>query len=132
MRRIPLEDFFRKPERIAVRISPDGTRLGWLAPWKRRLNVHVRDLRTGREHRVTDATARDVVGWLWASDDPRMRQSESDQIVAALRARGVDVEYLVKEDEGHGFQNEENQFDVYRAMERFLAAHLGLGSTPPD
>jgi len=68
-RRIPVEDFFRKPERTAVRISPDGTHLGWLAPWKRRLNVHVRHLRTGQERRVTHATARDVLGWLWASDD---------------------------------------------------------------
>jgi dipeptidyl aminopeptidase/acylaminoacyl peptidase len=68
-RRIPLEDFFRKPERTAVRISPDGTHLGWLAPWERRLNVHVRDLATGKERRVTHATARDILGWLWASDD---------------------------------------------------------------
>ncbi len=68
-RRIPLEDFFRKPERTAVRISPGGTHLGWLAPWKRRLNVHVRDLATGEERRVTAATERDVLGWLWASDD---------------------------------------------------------------
>jgi hypothetical protein len=44
-RRIPLEDFFRKPERTAVRISPDGTYLGWLAPWQRRLNVHVTTVR---------------------------------------------------------------------------------------
>ncbi len=68
-RRIPLEDFFRKPERTAVRISPDGAHLGWLAPWRRRLNVHVRDLRTGEERRVTHATARDVLGWRWASDE---------------------------------------------------------------
>jgi dipeptidyl aminopeptidase/acylaminoacyl peptidase len=68
-RRIPVEDFFRKPERTAVRISPGGTHLGWLAPWERRLNVHVRDLATGVERRVTEATARDVLGWLWASDD---------------------------------------------------------------
>ena len=68
-RRVPLEDFFRKPERSAVRISPDGTHLGWLAPWERRLNVHVRDLRTGEERRVTQARARDVLGWFWASGD---------------------------------------------------------------
>jgi dipeptidyl aminopeptidase/acylaminoacyl peptidase len=55
-----------------------------------------------------------------------VRKGESDQIVAALRERGVDVEYLVKDNEGHGFQNEENQFDFYRAMERFLVRHLGL------
>jgi dipeptidyl aminopeptidase/acylaminoacyl peptidase len=60
------------------------------------------------------------------ANDPRVRKSESDQIVAALRERNVDVEYLVKDDEGHGFSNEENQFDFYRAMERFLGRHLRL------
>src|SRR5205823_1683865 len=45
------------------------------------------------------------------ANDPRVRKSESDQIVAALRERNVDVEYLVKDNEGHGFANEENQFD---------------------
>jgi len=60
------------------------------------------------------------------ANDPRARKGESDQIVTALRERGVDVEYLVKDGEGHGFMNEENQFDFYGAMERFLAEHLGL------
>ncbi|MEV1023215.1 S9 family peptidase [Streptomyces sp. NPDC050264] len=58
-------------------------------------------------------------------NDARVVQAESDQIVAALRARGVDVEYMVKEDEGHGFVNAENNIDMYRAAERFLARHLG-------
>ncbi|TDY65012.1 dipeptidyl aminopeptidase/acylaminoacyl peptidase [Aminivibrio pyruvatiphilus] len=59
------------------------------------------------------------------ANDPRVKKAESDQIVEALRARGVDVEYMVKDNEGHGFLNEENRFDFYRAMERFLARHLG-------
>jgi len=59
------------------------------------------------------------------ANDPRVPQKESDQIVEALRRRGVAVEYMVKENEGHGFQNEENRFDFYRAMEGFLARHLG-------
>jgi dipeptidyl aminopeptidase/acylaminoacyl peptidase len=59
------------------------------------------------------------------ANDPRVKKSESDQIVEALRARGVEVEYMVKDNEGHGFLNEENRFDFYRAMERFLAKHLG-------
>jgi dipeptidyl aminopeptidase/acylaminoacyl peptidase len=59
------------------------------------------------------------------ANDPRVRKEESDQIVEALRQRGVEVEYLVKENEGHGFQNEENRFEFYRAMERFLERHLG-------
>jgi len=57
-------------------------------------------------------------------NDPRVRQQESDQIVAALRARGVDVAYLLRDDEGHGFVKEENRFAFYRELERFLAAHL--------
>jgi dipeptidyl aminopeptidase/acylaminoacyl peptidase len=46
---------------------------------------------------------------------------------AALKARGVDVPYMVKENEGHGFRNEENQVDFYEAVERFLAKYLGKG-----
>lgn len=56
--------------------------------------------------------------------DPRVNKAESDQIVQALRARGVEVEYIVKDNEGHGFANEENRFEFYTAMERFLARHL--------
>lgn len=56
--------------------------------------------------------------------DPRVNIDESNQMVKALRARGVDVPYMVKENEGHGFRNEENQFDFYEAMERFLAKYL--------
>ncbi len=59
------------------------------------------------------------------ANDPRVNKIESDQIVDALKKRGVEVEYMVKENEGHGFRNEENRFDFYRAMEKFLAKHLG-------
>jgi dipeptidyl aminopeptidase/acylaminoacyl peptidase len=58
------------------------------------------------------------------ANDPRVVKAESDQIVAALRSRGVEVEYMVKDDEGHGFDNEENRFDFYRAMEGFLGGCL--------
>lgn len=56
--------------------------------------------------------------------DPRVVKSESDQMVEALRQRGIAVDYLVKDNEGHGFRNQENQFEFYEAMERFLARHL--------
>ncbi|BAY00159.1 putative peptidase [Mycobacteroides stephanolepidis] len=59
------------------------------------------------------------------ANDVRVVQAESDNIVAALRARGVEVEYMVKEDEGHGFLNPENQIDLFRATQRFLARYLG-------
>ncbi len=56
--------------------------------------------------------------------DPRVNINESNQIVEALKKRGIAVQYMVKENEGHGFHNEENRFDFYRAMEKFLAEHL--------
>jgi dipeptidyl aminopeptidase/acylaminoacyl peptidase len=58
------------------------------------------------------------------ANDPRVKKAESDMIVQALEKRGIKVEYLVKNNEGHGFHNEENRFDFYHAMERFFAAHL--------
>jgi dipeptidyl aminopeptidase/acylaminoacyl peptidase len=58
------------------------------------------------------------------ANDPRVNKAESDQMVQALKQRGVDVEYMVKDNEGHGFQNEENRMDFYAAMEKFLGAHL--------
>jgi len=59
------------------------------------------------------------------ANDPRVNKIESDQIVEAVKERGIEVEYMVKDNEGHGFRNEENRFDFYRAMEKFLAKHLG-------
>lgn len=60
------------------------------------------------------------------ANDPRVKKAESDQMVEAMRARGVEVQYMVKDDEGHGFRNQENRFDFYRAMEAFLTEHLNL------
>jgi dipeptidyl aminopeptidase/acylaminoacyl peptidase len=59
------------------------------------------------------------------ANDPRVKKAESDQIVEALTKRGIEVQYMVKENEGHGFSNEENRFDLYRAMEEFLGRYLG-------
>lgn len=56
--------------------------------------------------------------------DPRVNKAESDQVVEALKKRGVEVEYMVKDNEGHGFHNDENKFAFYRAMEAFLKEHL--------
>ena len=58
------------------------------------------------------------------ANDPRVNKAESDQMVEALKKRGIEVQYMVKDNEGHGFRNEENRFDFYRAMEAFLAEHL--------
>ena len=58
------------------------------------------------------------------ANDPRVKKEHSDQIVNALKQKNIAVEYMVKDNEGHGFHNEENRFDFYRAMERFFAEHL--------
>jgi len=63
-------------------------------------------------------------------NDPRVNIEESNQIVDNLKKRGVSVEYMVKDNEGHGFSNQENQFDFYRAMETFLGKHMGPSATP--
>ena len=60
------------------------------------------------------------------ANDPRVNIDESDQIVEALRANGVDVPYLVKYNEGHGFSNEENQFEFYKTMCGFLSKYLSV------
>ncbi|GAA1197277.1 S9 family peptidase [Pseudonocardia alaniniphila] len=59
------------------------------------------------------------------ANDVRVVQAESDNIVESLRGRGVPVEYILAEDEGHGFANPENQIRLYRAIERHFAEHLG-------
>ncbi|WDF67477.1 S9 family peptidase [Sphingobacterium oryzagri] len=58
------------------------------------------------------------------ANDPRVKIAEADQIVKALREKGVDVPYMVKYDEGHGFGKEENQIEFYKAMMGFFSKHL--------
>lgn len=59
------------------------------------------------------------------ANDPRVKRAESEQIVAALRDAGVDHEYVLFPDEGHGFAKPANRLRFYAAAERFLARHLG-------
>lgn len=61
---------------------------------------------------------------LQGAKDPRVVKAESDQIVDALRKRGVEVEYIVKENEGHGFRSLENRLEAYQAMDDFLKKYL--------
>ena len=59
------------------------------------------------------------------ANDPRVKQAESEQIVAALTENGIDHEYLLFPDEGHGFAKPENRLKFYAHAEKFLAKHLG-------
>lgn len=58
-------------------------------------------------------------------NDPRVKVAEAEQIVDALAEKGIDHEYLLFEDEGHGLAKPENRERFYAAVERFLAQHLG-------
>jgi dipeptidyl aminopeptidase/acylaminoacyl peptidase len=58
------------------------------------------------------------------ANDPRVPLSEAEQLVAALNARGVPVEFLVFDDEGHGLVKLKNKLVAYPAIVRFLEAHL--------
>ena len=65
------------------------------------------------------------------ANDPRVNIDEADQIVEKLRNRGVEVPYMVKYDEGHGFGKEENRLDLYKAMMGFFAEHLKADTVTP-
>lgn len=56
--------------------------------------------------------------------DPRTKQAESEQIVAALIKHNVPHKYKLYENEGHGFAHTENMLDFFREMEIFLKEHM--------
>jgi dipeptidyl aminopeptidase/acylaminoacyl peptidase len=59
------------------------------------------------------------------ANDPRVKQAESEQIVAAMTEKGIDHDYMLFPDEGHGFAKPENRMKFYGEADRFLAKHLG-------
>lgn len=59
------------------------------------------------------------------ANDPRVKQSESDQIVEAMQEKMIPVTYVLFPDEGHGFARPENRLAFYAISEAFLAEHLG-------
>ncbi|MFL5667563.1 MAG: S9 family peptidase [Ktedonobacteraceae bacterium] len=59
------------------------------------------------------------------ANDPRVKQAESEQVVEAMKKRGIDYEYMLFPDEGHGFAKPENRLKFYAEAEKFLAKHLG-------
>jgi dipeptidyl aminopeptidase/acylaminoacyl peptidase len=101
------------------------------APMKAQLYKRVGNPETDQEFlwsRSPLSRARDIrIPLLIAqgANDPRVKQAESEQIVAALAEAGIDYEYMLFPDEGHGFAKPENRLKFYAAAERFLAKHLG-------
>ncbi|WPO93122.1 S9 family peptidase [Chryseobacterium sp. HR92] len=59
------------------------------------------------------------------ANDPRVKQAEADQIVIALRDKGKKVNYILADDEGHGFRKPVNSMAMYAETEKFLAEVIG-------
>lgn len=57
-------------------------------------------------------------------NDPRVNKIESDQMVTVLRKLGIDSPYMLKRDEGHGYQEPANRYDFYQALLRFLDKYV--------
>src|SRR5262249_40950654 len=66
------------------------------------------------------------------ANDPRVKQAESEQIVAAVRKAGKPVTYLLFKDEGHGFVRPQNRMKYSAAAEAFLEKYLGGRHEPPS
>jgi dipeptidyl aminopeptidase/acylaminoacyl peptidase len=79
-------------------------------------------------HRAGDITKPMLIGH--GANDVRCKVAESDQIVAAMTAKGIPVTYVVYPDEGHGFARPENNIAFNAITEAFLTRHLGGRSEP--
>ncbi|SVD12082.1 uncharacterized protein METZ01_LOCUS364936, partial [marine metagenome] len=62
---IPMEDFFRNPDKSSFQISPDGQHIAYMKPWKTRMNVHVINVETTDETRLTSSEDRGIYGYGW-------------------------------------------------------------------
>ena len=106
----------------------------WWASFRKALYAEMGDPKTDRErlHRISPLFhAKNIKRPLLVvqgANDPRVLKVESDEIVAAVKANNVPVEYVVFEDEGHGFLKRSNQVKASNAYLAFLAKHLA----PPD
>ena len=105
----------------------------WWASFKEALYAEMGDPKTdsARLHRISPLFNADKITApllvLQGANDPRVLKVESDEIVAAAKKNGVPVEYIVFEDEGHGFVKKENEIEGYTAVLGFLDRYLKGG-----
>ena len=81
---IPLDVLFSAPAAVDDAISPDGTTIAWLAPWRGRLNVHISDTQLRITRRLTDDSTRSIVNFWWSADGTR---------IVYLQDRGGDAQF---------------------------------------
>ena len=103
------------------------------APIKKIFSVRVGDMDNPEDIKMLEEqsplnSAKQITAPLYVvqgANDPRVKKAEADQIVAALRDLGRDVEYMVAPDEGHGFAGKMNRLAMITAMEQFFAKYIG-------
>ncbi|MUK89321.1 alpha/beta fold hydrolase [Ornithinibacillus sp. L9] len=101
------------------------------AHWKPIMDRWLGDPERDKERFIKDSPVTYLDGMvkpmlvIQGAKDPRVVKEESDQIVEKLTAEGREVEYLLLEDEGHGFSKKENEIRVYSRMLEFLEKHQG-------
>src|SRR5688572_24516258 len=128
---IPRRLLFADADRSVVRISPDGTRLAFLAPLAGVLNLWIGPIGDVTKARpFTRVTDRNLGPWLVWLHDNRHVVFFREQIVAAMKQRGIPVTYVYYTDEGHGFRRPENRRSFTAVTEAFLAKHLGGRQEP--
>ena len=66
---IPMEDFFRNPEKSSFKISPNGDHIAYMKPWETRMNVFVMDIKTKIEIRLTTSKERGIYGFAWLNNN---------------------------------------------------------------
>ena len=66
---IPLEDFFKNPEKIDYQVSPDGTYFSFMAPYENRMNIFVQKIGSDTTIRITSETERDIAASMWAGNN---------------------------------------------------------------
>jgi dipeptidyl aminopeptidase/acylaminoacyl peptidase len=107
----------------------------WWASFRAALYAEMGDPRTdsARLHRISPLFNADKIKAplmvLQGANDPRVLKRESDEIVAAVKKKGVPVEYVVFPDEGHGFVKKENEIKGYTQVLAFLDRYLSADST---
>jgi dipeptidyl aminopeptidase/acylaminoacyl peptidase len=109
----------------------------WWESFREALYKEMGDPKTDQErlHRISPLFNADKITKpllvLQGANDPRVLKQESDDIVAAVQKKGVPVEYVVFDDEGHGFINKNNQLKGYKSILDFCDKHL-KESAPPS
>jgi len=71
VRQIPLEDFFRNPEKTSYDISPNGEYFSFRGPYQDRMNIFIQEIGVDSATQITFETDRDIAGYFWANDDHR-------------------------------------------------------------